>query len=294
MCSPSNTGAIFTTYDDGGYYFRTSPPDNLQGEALAEVITEDGRSSVAILYRNDEYGAGLNDAVAMFLEDSGVSVVAEIAYATDAASFDAEVADVVEAGVDAAVLITFAEGNQLMQAMIEAGVGPADIAIYGSDGFADNVTPDQVDPDNVAVFDGIKGTYPSVAPPDGEPTFGERFAAFAPDAPTVFSAHSFDCLVTFVLASEVAGTDDPVAIQAAFNDVTRGGTKCATYAECSALVADGDDIDYDGASGPLDFVDAGEPAKGVYDVFESPVPSPQFPVPRRWSFVVRRSSTVDQ
>lgn len=268
MCSSSNTGAVFTTYDDGGFYFRTSPPDNLQGEALAEVITEDGRSSVAILYRNDEYGAGLNDATAQFLEDSGVSVAAEIAYATDATSFDAEVADVIEAGVDAAVLITFGEGVQLMQAMIEAGVGPADIAIYGTDGFADNVTPALVDENNPAVLAGVKGTYPSVAPPGGEPTFGERFAAFAPDAPTVFSAHTFDCLVIFVLASQVAGTDDPVAIQAVINDLTRPpGTKCQTYEDCSALVASGEEIDYDGASGPLDFVDAGEPAQGVYDVF---------------------------
>jgi branched-chain amino acid transport system substrate-binding protein len=268
MCSPSNTGAIFTTYDDDGYYFRTAPPDNLQGEALAEVITEDNRTSVAIVYRNEEYGVGLKNALATFLEDSGVTVAAEIAYAIDATSFDAEVAGVIAAGVDAAVLITFGEGVQLTQAMIEAGVGPADIAIYGADGYRDNVNPGLVDPDNPAVMEGVKVMAPSVAPPGGEPTFAERFTAFAPGAPTVFSAHTFDCLISLVLASEVAGTDDPTAIQAALNDVTRGGTKCATYAECSALVAAGDDIDYDGASGALDFVDAGEPAVGVYDLFE--------------------------
>ena len=27
MCSGSNTGKVFTTYDDGGFYFRTAPPD---------------------------------------------------------------------------------------------------------------------------------------------------------------------------------------------------------------------------------------------------------------------------
>jgi hypothetical protein len=42
MCSPSNTGSIFTTYDDGGFYFRTAPPDNLQGRVHADLITEDG------------------------------------------------------------------------------------------------------------------------------------------------------------------------------------------------------------------------------------------------------------
>ena len=63
MCSGSNTAATFTTYDDGGFYFRTAPSDVLQGPALADVITDDGASSVAIVYRNDEYGAGFNDVL---------------------------------------------------------------------------------------------------------------------------------------------------------------------------------------------------------------------------------------
>ncbi|UCG41321.1 MAG: ABC transporter substrate-binding protein, partial [Acidimicrobiia bacterium] len=34
QCSPSNTGAGLSSYDDGGYYFRTAPSDVLQGPAL--------------------------------------------------------------------------------------------------------------------------------------------------------------------------------------------------------------------------------------------------------------------
>ena len=177
-------------------------------------------------------------------------------------------AQVVAAGVDAVVLITFAEGAQLGQSLIEAGLGPDSILWYGTDGWKDNVTPESVNPDDAGVLETMKGTYPSLAPPGGEPTFGERFAAFAPPGtPTVFSAHSYDCVVVMVLASDVAGSDDPVAIRDEVIGVTKDGTKCFTYAECSALVALGVDIDYDGASGPLDFIDAGEPGVGVYDVY---------------------------
>ena len=49
--------------------------------------------------------------------------------------------------------------------------------------------------------------------------------------------------------------------------MTRGGEKCSSYAACHALLQAGTDIDYDGASGPLDFVDAGEPGAGAYDMF---------------------------
>ena len=70
-----------------------------------------------------------------------------------------------------------------MQSMIEAGVGPADVQIYVTDGFKDTVTADQVDPDNPAVFEGILGTAPSVTPPNGEPSFIERFDGVRPGCP---------------------------------------------------------------------------------------------------------------
>ena len=247
MCSPSNTGAIFTTYDDGGYYFRTAPPDNLQGQVHGDLITEAGASSVAIAFRSDEYGRGLANAVKDQLEANGVTVPAFIEFDGNGTSFDAEAAQIAAAGVDAISLIPFAEGAAFVQALIEAG--------------------DAIDPNNLAVLEGVRGTYPSLAPPDGEATFTDRFAAFAPDTPTIFSSHSFDCATILILAAEAAGSTNSVDIAAAVNDVTRGGEKCSSYAACHALLQSGADIDYDGASGPLDFVDAGEPGAGAYDLF---------------------------
>ena len=120
-------------------------------------------------------------------------------------------------------MISFAEGAAFVQALIEAGVGPQDVQLYVADGFKDSVTAEAVDPNNPAVLEGTRGTYPSLAPPDGEPTFVERFGVFAPDVPTIFSGHSFDCATVFVLATDAAGSTDPVDIAAAVNDVTRAG-----------------------------------------------------------------------
>ena len=51
-------------------------------------------------------------------------------------------------------------------------------------------------------------------------------------------------------------------------EVSQGGTKCQTYADCSALLKAGNDIDYDGASGPVDLsTSRHEPTIGVYDVW---------------------------
>jgi branched-chain amino acid transport system substrate-binding protein len=267
MCSPSNTGSIFTTYADNGYYFRTAPPDNLQGKVHADLITGDGATNVAIAYRSDEYGRGLAQSIQDNLIANGVNVALFLEFDKDGTSFDSEAAQIAAAGVDAISFIPFAEGGPFLASLIEAGIGPDTVAIYTADGFVDNVKPEDVDPANPAVFAGMRGTYPSLAPPSGEPTFPERFEAFAPGTPTIFSAHSYDCLIVFALATVAAGSTDPVDITAQVNGVTKDGVKCSRYAECRDLLLAGEDIDYDGASGVLDFVDAGEPGSGTYDLF---------------------------
>jgi len=45
--SPANTSTALTTYNDKGLYFRTAPPDQLQGRVLGDLIVADeiGRAS---------------------------------------------------------------------------------------------------------------------------------------------------------------------------------------------------------------------------------------------------------
>ena len=57
--SPANTAADFTDYDDKGLYFRTAPPDVLQGRILGETILADGCTNVGVLALQDPYGEGL-------------------------------------------------------------------------------------------------------------------------------------------------------------------------------------------------------------------------------------------
>jgi branched-chain amino acid transport system substrate-binding protein len=266
-CSGSTTGTVFSTYEDNGFYFRTSPPDSLQAPVLADTITDDGATNVAIVATGNEYGSSFASLLEQALTDNGLGVAATVIYDENATSFDAEVSELASSGADAIVIISYAEGATLMQSMIEAGIGPADIPIYVTDGFKDNVGADAVDPDNPAVLEGIRGTAPSVAPPDGEPSFLERFAEFAPDAPTIFSGHFYDCVMVMTLASEAAGSTDPAVYVDFMQSVTIDGTECIGYAECSELLAAGEDINYQGASGVVDFSDAGEPTAGAYDVY---------------------------
>lgn len=264
MCSGSSTGAIFSTEEYNPNHVRTAPSDNIQGPLLGNLILEDGNTDVAVVWRSDEYGVGFGEAVAAALADSGGNVVMEQAYDKDLTSFTQLAQDIVGSGAEALAMITFQEGGQLFLDLQSASF---DGQIYVADGFVDNVN-DTVVPD-LTQLAGIRGTYPSAAPSNGEPTFGDRFAAFAPpNTPTVFSAHMYDCLAILVLAAQVAQSSDPTVYVDEIIGVTRDGEKCELIADCLEMVWAGTDIDYEGASGPLDFSPNGEPSLGLYNVIQ--------------------------
>jgi branched-chain amino acid transport system substrate-binding protein len=134
MFSPANTSAALTDYPDRGLYFRDAPPDALQGEVLAGMIAEDGNATLGLIVLNDPYGTGLADAVAENFEASGGEVVERVEYDPQAATFDPEVQRVADADPDAIALISFEEGSRILATMVEQGVGPTDLNVYGCDG----------------------------------------------------------------------------------------------------------------------------------------------------------------
>lgn len=265
QCSGSNTAPNFTNYDDGGYYFRTAPSDALQGPVLAETVVADGNSNVAIVARADDYGAGLAQATAQALEEAGATVALNQTYDPAAQNFDAVVQQIQAAQPDAAVVIAFEEGTQILQGMIEAGIGPDAIGVYGADGLRSEELPQLVAPNDPAVLAGMKGTAPASA---GNQQFLTDLREFAPELSEVqFAPQVFDCVNIIALAAEVAGTDDPTVFKDEIVGVTKDGTACSSFAECQQLIADGQDIDYQGASGPLEFTEPGEPGTATIEIY---------------------------
>ena len=268
QCSPSNTAAGLGTSGDDGYYFRTAPSDDLQAPALANVVLGDGYTNVAVVSRADDYGVGFNAEFEPAVAAGGGTIVYSEPYAPESTSFDDVVADVIASGPDAVVIVAFEEGVQLIQAMIEQGAGPQDIQLYITDGMATGELGALIDEANPSIASGMKGTQPAAAPSTGAAFFPGAFAEFAPDVSTIFSAQSYDCAILIALAAEAAGSNNSADIAAQMVAVSRDGEKCSTFADCKALLADGADIDYDGASGAIDFLDVGEPGTGIYEVYE--------------------------
>jgi len=127
MFSPANTSNDFTTYQDNGLYFRTAPPDLMQGQVLADLISTEGNQSVGILAQNGEYGTGLAQVIVDNLANSGLGedVVKQVYYDPNASDFSDVVQQMVDLNPDAIVVIGFDESGRILQVMNEQGVGPA-------------------------------------------------------------------------------------------------------------------------------------------------------------------------
>jgi branched-chain amino acid transport system substrate-binding protein len=264
--SPANTSPDFTDYDDNGLYFRTAPSDVLQGRVLSDLIVSDGLTSVGILARQDPYGEGLRRYTAGPLSEAGVEVTNDcgIVYDPAAENFDAEVDEIVAADPGGLVMIGFEESAQILSALFEAGfTQESGKEIYLVDGNIGNALGDNF-ADNPGILEGVRGTLPSA---ELSSDLRESLLGVDPDLEDFsYGPETYDAVIITALAAEVAGTDDPVAIAAEINGVTRDGEVCTSFAECRDMIADGTDIDYDGAGGPYTFGDAGEPTEASFSI----------------------------
>lgn len=261
--SPANTSDVFSTYCDNGLYFRTAPPDTLQGRVLADTIIADGNSTVGILALQDAYGTGLADHVERNVTASNGQVVEKIIYDPKAANYATEVSQIKAADPDAIVVIGFAETQKIIPELITAGIGPDTKKIYFVDGnlsdYSEEFEPGTLGPN-------VKGTLPGVAATE---QLQEKLLEVDPQLDDFsYAAESYDATVVTALAAIAAESDAGPAVAEEIVGVTRDGTKCESFEDCKALLEDGEDIDYDGFSGPIDFLPNGDPGVAFIGIYQ--------------------------
>ncbi|MCY7363863.1 MAG: ABC transporter substrate-binding protein [Frankiaceae bacterium] len=262
--SPANTSPDFTDYADKGLYFRTAPSDVLQGRILGETILADGCTEVGVLALQDPYGEGLAENVGLAVTGGGGSLTPEnpIFYDPAASNFDAQVNELKAANPGCVVLIGFEESAKVIGSMVAAGIGPQETPLYLVDGNLGNALGEDLP---AGLLEGTKGSLPGA---EATPDFRELLLGVDP-ALTDFSyaAESYDAVITSALAAIAAEGDSGEAIASTLADVTREGEKCTTFADCIALLEAGDDIDYDGISGPIEMSDAGDPTSAIVGIY---------------------------
>ena len=267
--SPANTSDAFTTYDDGGLYFRTAPSDVLQGEVLGNLIAADGAQTLGMIVLNDSYGTGLAGYVQEAFEAAGGEVVAQPTYNTGDTTFDAQINEVLAADPDAIALITFEEITTILPSLF--GQFPAE-NMYFVDGNLSNFGDEFPE----GSLTGAKGTLPGLSI-DTLGEFTGELDAFLEEEGSdpleeySYAAESFDATVLLALASLASGSTDPADIAASLQEVSGGtgdGETCTSYAECADIIVGGGTADYDGVSGPITFDEVGDPTEASIGIYE--------------------------
>jgi branched-chain amino acid transport system substrate-binding protein len=259
--SPANTSTAFDTYDDKGLYFRTAPSDVLQGAVLANLVADDGFDNVAIMARQDSYGEALADQTEKVFTSGGGEVVSKVLYDANASTFSAEVSEIAGESPDAVVLIAFNETQKIIPEMIKNDIGPKDVQIYFVDG---NTSNEYKFPPGT--LEGIRATYPGA---ELQSDFQKRMKEVNPNLKDfTYGPESYDATMLAALAATAADNDSGEAIASQLGAVSSGGTECTEYSECVKMLEDGEDIDYQGVSGPIDFNETGSPSAATIGIFE--------------------------
>lgn len=258
--SPANTAPSFSDYDDNGIYWRTAPSDVIQGNVLGNLMLANGATSVGFIYVNDPYGEGLLEYTSQTIEDAGGTVVAAEPYNVGDTAFGAQVTAVLDAQPDAIALLAFDETSVIVPELVGTQGFPAS-SVYFVDG---NLSNSYDWP--AGLVDGAYGTLP------GNPAttdFQDRLATVNPDLEDYsYAPESYDAVILAALAAAQGGSADADTIKAELQSVSEGGTKCTDVGECLQLIADGEDIDYDGVSGPIEFDENGDPTQAYIGVYQ--------------------------
>jgi ABC-type branched-subunit amino acid transport system substrate-binding protein len=275
LISPASTSDEITGLDDDGLVNRTAPPDSFQGPTLSTYLVEEALggaegATVNIGARNDAYGTGLADTFGAAWEEAGGTVGEEVVYDIKLPNYDTEADQIVSGNPDGVVIIDFPETyNKVGPALVRAGFDPE--STFVTDGL---ISGDLAESAGADAVEGLRGTAPGV--PDGDPSeeaFDELFTAADPrnvDRQT-FDAQNFDAVVLCYLAAVAAGSTEGAEMAEHITDISGPPGDQFTFEQLPDAVEalqNGDDIDYQGASGPIDMDEAGDATSGVYDIYE--------------------------
>ncbi|MUV57866.1 substrate-binding protein [Halogeometricum rufum] len=168
-------------------------------------------------------------------------------------------------GPDGLVVIGYPEsGIQLFRDYYSQSDGSEQILV--PDGLRDGAMPGQVGNDMA----NVTGTAPAAGGPNQE-AFNTLFQDEYGAAPGVFTSQSYDSVALLILANAAAGENSGAALKEQMRRIANpGGDEYGpeNFVEAVEAAANGDDINFQGASSATNFDQNGDPASAAYAIWE--------------------------
>jgi len=252
MISPASTSPAITSMDDKDLVFRTAVSDAYQGEVLSRLIAGKGAKKVAITYVNNDYGKGLAEALAGAFPKDGGEVAVSQAHEDGKADYRSELGALAAFGTTDLVIIGYADGSggTILRQALETG----DFSMFFS---ADGMVSDKIAADLGSQLEGkMIMTKPGTPDIPGAASFTKLAKEAGIKHDGVFVANAYDAAFVIALAIQQAGSTDRAAIAKAVRDVATAPGETilpGEWAKAVAAIKDGKGVNYEGATGNVDF-----------------------------------------
>jgi ABC-type branched-subunit amino acid transport system substrate-binding protein len=214
------------------------------------------------MYVNNAYGQALSES---FVSAFDGTVQNEVSFPKGASSYSSQLSQALGDDPDIVVVIGYpVSGIQLFRDYYSGYDGSKPFLV--TDGLQESSLPSEVG----NPMTNVKGSAPSAAGP-GEEFFVTEFENEYDSKPGVFTSQAFDATAVCLLANAAAGENSGPAIAEQMQAVANpGGEKVtpSTLADGLSLAAEGTEIQYQGASSPVNFDSNGDIKAATYEVFK--------------------------
>lgn len=264
--SPSATSPALTVLDDDDFVFRTAPSDAFQGVVLANLARGLGYQSAGVLFVNNPYGQGLADQFTASFEALGGQATA-VPHESGQPSYASELSRATANDPDVLVAISYpVSAGVYVREAIESGAADTFLFVDGSK------SEDLITAVGADSLEGTYGTAPGAVESAATEQFSSDYSAAYGQSTNPFLRESYDAMVIFGLAIEAAGSDDPVAVRDAMRAVAgppgvEVGPGVEEIARALQLLRSGQEINYQGASGPVDLDENGD-VSGAMEIWK--------------------------
>lgn len=261
-CCSSSTAFTALAKEDktNGLFYRTFATSGVQAAVGAMVARDQGYKSVAIMYKNDDWGQDISKLIAADLESLGITVTGSVAVNDAQPSYRAEVTQALQGEPEALYLALYpTEGSAAVREWISLG-GSQNMILANSlksDEFRDNV--------GLQYLGNTIGTDTASPRSDSATAFVDLYKAkfdAEPNGPGL--SNSFDATMVALMAMQAAGKDasgSEIAAQIA-NVTDPNGTPvsgdAAGFAKAAEVLSGGGSVMYQGATGNVRFDENGD------------------------------------
>jgi ABC-type branched-subunit amino acid transport system substrate-binding protein len=236
-----------------GYLVRTQPNTNLQIGKLAEFILSVKSRRVFVLAAQTPFALPSQNRLKELLPKGGAELLGAVIYDKDKTTFRSEIDQAIRTKPDMVYLNGYTpDVTIVMKELFKAGYTGAKVA----QGYA--VNQKLLDSLPAEVSD---GTYTATPSPAVESAGYKRLARFLGSSdldPYSCQCHDHISLVLLAIA-KAKGEATGTTVRDTVRKISQGGgVKVDSAVEGLKLLAQGKEINYEGASGPCDFTDIGD------------------------------------